>query len=421
MTDECTVPGRDRILLLATYPCLVPKHGGQFRLSSIVEAYLAEGFAPFTLAVCDPVNHGPEERQASDVIFPDDHPLRLIEGIRLPFTADLQAGKYAVSDEVFSSLIRSLPDEVTVIQLEQPYLLPLARRLREHYRHCAQSFIYSSHNIEAPLKRALLKGAGIESAVVENLTAEIEQLEVAAAREADLVVAVTEEDAAQLRSMGAGQVVLARNGVHANGVRPDLVANWRKQLPESPWMLYVASGYQPNIDGFFEQMGSVLGWLPLDTRVVVVGSAAPAIKQKAESLRWGAINARKLITYNYLSDDDLAAVSCLAHVHLVPMSTGGGSNLKTAAAIRSGKWVVSTTVGMRGYESYMSLSEIHVATSPAEFRKGVLQALESEAIVHPTQPERRNEVLWSHTLQGLMNEVRKLVPHADQHGEAATS
>ena len=106
----------------------------------------------------------------------------------------------------------------------------------------------------------------------------------------------------------------------------------------------------------------------------------------------------------------LALLLALASCIVLPITVGGGSNIKTAEAIFSGRPVIGTTPSFRGYEAARELPGIHRTDDAAAFRRLVKRALEGTLPTGGTErPEIRRAVLWSETLKRLPGELGALV------------
>ena len=391
------------VLLLSTYPFLEPLHGGQLRMAHIAKAYKAANWQVESMAIYEPEGYGTQRRGARDLPFPVDSPYRKFHGRHVPLVSDLLTGYYAAADDGgFGEVVRHLPSRVDVIHAEQPWLWPLAKRLKQLPGFENVRLIYGSQNIEAPLKRDILKSCGVTDAA--EVVAEIDALERQAACEADAAIAVTKSDLAVLMSWGAANAVLASNGISSWQASPERLAHWRERLPKAPWMLYVASAHPPNFTGFTDCVGPSLGCIAPDSRLVVAGSVCPNLYQHLAATRWHSLNLSRLQLLNILSGEDLAAVKTLAHTFLLPIPHGGGSNIKTAEALYSGAYVIGTAAAFRGFEDFLDLPEVVVARSPAEFQTSIqtvlarpknLASMPAEALA------KREALLWDRCLASI--------------------
>lgn len=361
------------VLLLSTYPFLEPRHGGQVRLANIAHAFKAANWQVESMAIYSE-GYSAQRRGQRDLPFPVDSPFRRFKGRDVPLVNDLLTGLYAAADDGgFGAVVSQLPSVVDAIHVEQPWLWPVAKRIKQLPGFEKVILIYGSANIEAPLKLDILTSYGVADSA--QVVADIDALERRAACEADVAVAVTKSDLATLVSWGARHAVLASNGISPWQATPERLSYWRERLPKAPWMLYVASAHPPNFTGFTNCVGPSLGCFPPDSRLVVAGSVCSHLYQHLAATRWHSLNLSRLELLGVLSDEDLTAVKTLAHAFLLPIPYGGGSNIKTAEALYSGAYVLGSEAAFRGFEDLLDLPEVVVATSPAVFQTSIRAVL----------------------------------------------
>ncbi len=394
-----------RVLHLITYPVELPRHGGQARVANIVQTYARAGIESRTIAVYQPEYYAGDAVGRYDLAFPPGSPFR---EQRLPqhLCTDLVTGHFAAEDpEAWATLAeRAVVFRPDVVQLEQPWLWPFVKRLRGDRRLPPFRVVYSSQNIEAPLKARLL--AEQPAAVASEMVARIDALEREVAAAADVTFAVTASDADALVAFGARRVVLAPNGIAERVVDPVALRDWRSRLDGRTFTLFVGSAYGPNVTGFWEMFSPSLAFLAPDQRVLVVGGISDMIAHAPVCREWPRINESRLERAGVQSEGSLAALLELASCVVVPITVGGGSNIKTAEAIASGRPVVGTTASFRGYEATTALPHVYATDEPAEFRRLVKAALDDALPpAGPDRPELRRQVLWSETLKALPAEV----------------
>jgi hypothetical protein len=300
-------------------------------------------------------------------------------------------------------LSQVLPPDLSVIQSEQPFIWPLAERLRAT-RFKNAKLIYSSHNIEHRLKADII---GSSSPLAGEIAAEIGNLERHASRAADISVAVTPADAAELENFGAERVVLAPNGVRAWNPSVEVVRAWRDRLPKHPFVLYVGSAHPPNYSGVREVFGNTLGSIPPNSRLVVAGSVGPHFRNELLKGPFGDLNQTRIQITGELSDHDLDAIKSLTTGFVLPISSGGGSNLKTAEAIYSGKFAIGTPVAFRSFEQYTHLPGIVVSSDSGAIHKALRSVLTE---VHDRPPRVPvDDLLWSSTLRPMIEAAESLL------------
>lgn len=401
------------VLMLATCPIRRPRHGGQLRTASIRRAFVEAGFFVRSIAFYQSEAYSDADLDEWDIPFPPDSKERLFEGQNLGALSDFLMGEFSVGNAAaFSRVLDAIDFDVDLIVVEQTWLYPLAERLvREEPRCRGATVVYSSHNIEAPMKRKILEGQASEG-VVTRAVERIEALERAAAKGADLVVAVTPEEASVLRSFGAAEIVLAPNGIEPWRADPECVESWRSRLPEQPWPIFIASAHPPNFTGFLAAMGDSLACIPPGSRLVVAGGVGEHIARELSKSPWANINSGRLQILGVLDDADLAAVKTLAHAFLLPIKEGGGSNIKTAEALYSGKPIVCTGVALRGFENYRNLPDVQVADNPKAFQAAVRMVLAAPPGASAGQsPDSalRQELTWDACLKGIPREALRVM------------
>lgn len=397
-----------RILQLATYPVRIPRHGGQARVANIRAVLERAGHEVHTFAVYEPENYGGDAVEAHDIALP---PLSPFRDRSLPLCTDYASGDFLAGDEWAFEKLRHVvrrfdPDIVT---LEQPWLWPAVARLRRYAPESTFKVVYSSQNIEAPLKREILAGA--PDADVEAIVRRIEGRERAAAQGADLVIACTEGDAAVLRGFGARNLVVAHNGIVERRADPRLVRDWEWHFGGKPFALFVGSAYPPNATGFWEMFAPSLAFLAPGECVLAVGGVSGLLVEHDTYKAWEGINETRLMRAGFQSEEALAALIALAKCIVLPITRGGGSNIKTAEAVQSGKPVVGTSKSFRGHERALVLPHVYRTDEPREFRNLVKTALEERLpAAGPDDPELRDSMLWRETLSMLPGAFAALAP-----------
>lgn len=389
-----------KILQVTNYPTVNPMHGGQIRAAEIAKALRDAGHDVESFSVY--IQAYFSEAQASDL------PLALDARF---FTEDLDfLSDYMTGVDVMyeASLMARVKARVTgfdpdVIVFEQPWLYrAVAAAARE-----GVCLVYSSHNIEWRLKeniaRARKVDAGAHVQAIRTLEAEM-------AQHCDLVVACTAKDAEELDGMATGSwrkqpTVVCGNGVEPFSCSPREVLLWRSRLTEvigSPYPVFVSSGHQPNADGFWELMAPGLTFLRPNEEVLVIGGVCGLLTKSRLAQPFLDLNLSRLHLAGTRPKRELQAMVRSSQVVLLPISSGEGSNLKTAEALESGCAIVATAKAFRGFEAAMDLPHVSIAESATEFRSAVRRALDSPPNATPTPASLRSQYHWSATLQPLV-------------------
>lgn len=390
------------ILGFATYPIRHPVHGGQRRVAAFANFYKKLGLNYECVCIYEPLIY------SADKIGPYDVALGYVDGdfAGIPFLGDLLSGMYGSQKErVFEHFLNLVRERnPAAIVLEQPFMWPLVERLRADPGIAKIPLVYSSQNWEGPLKYAVLISNGIDGAVARKIEARVEELERDAVKASHLIFAVSEYDAAIYRRIDpAKRVVVINNGVVRSDVAMDASRSLPDQLRDSRYLFFVGSAYPPNIDGVCDLLlDGGLFFLPPQASLVICGGAAHGILYNPRYQRFLAANKKRVLFYPTISDEDLEILKSHAHAILLPIDFGGGSNIKTAEALASGKWIVATSTAMRGFEDFMSEPGVVIADGRPDFRKAVIKVYNTPSLdLSDTSKQRRESVYWDRCFEGV--------------------
>lgn len=404
--------GRRRVLVTSTFPITRPQHGGQKRIRAIVDAY-RERFGDVKYVA---VFNRDEYRHASrsDIALP-----RALANLahERPMTADLISG-HAIAENAevrsrFTALLRSFRPEV--IHVEHPFsyigLRPLLDDLGMNPK-----IVFGSANLEAPLREAGLRSIGTPESQIAEYVDEIDALERRFSVECDLLASCTDEDLAAHREMGATHAIVASNGMEPAQATRRATAAWKARARRAGGeriAAFIGSGHMPNIVGFDELVGRGLGFLGENERIVFAGSIGesmeafvgnPRTDVEAATFWLRAVNAGRL------SETSLQGLIEAADVLLLPITSGGGSNLKTAEAILADTRVVCSSFALRGgFEWFADFPNVTVADTREDFQRGIIAAFDTPR--RPRTPEQERlaaTVTWSSTLAPLVEAVEAL-------------
>lgn len=406
-----------KILAFGTYPTRVPVHGGQRRSSQIGAYYTAKGAEYAYACVYQP------RAYSADAVGHNDYPFGAMEGLfaKAPFIDDLASGEFAATrPEVYNHFVRLVdayqPD---VVQLEQPFLWPLVRRLIKERKLDGVRIVYSSHNLEAPLKFDLLESAGVSREINVQVERRISDLEIELAERADLIISVSNSEADTYRAMnGLQRPIVIRNGADRLG-RISKPVHGEELLPEE-YMVFVGSAYPPNVDGFCKYiLRSGLYGFPPEKRFAICGGASEGIYQSDLYAPHQNSYQDRVQFFSSPSDSELSWIRSHAKGFLLPIDSGGGSNLKTAEALSSGKWVVTTKKALRSFEDFAGQSGVIVVDTPCLFRDAMLEVTYGAPLVlDHRQVAMRESLYWDRLMSesGLMERLSIIVePEATAH------
>ncbi|WP_225248042.1 glycosyltransferase [Mesorhizobium sp. J8] len=388
-----------RYVSLGTFPIWRPVHGGQLRANAIHKVLRDCGWETRHVVVT-PHRGARREMETGDFFI--EMPRRFRKKMaRRKWRSDVASAEFVVRSKSSRRAIAKFLDDFRpdVIALEQCWLWPALREYVETGSPEARfSIVYSSHNFEQqlPAQEAATAGAGTDLWSAQR-AAEIES---DLAAKADLVVTVSEQDAACFRKLNPS-VVIAANGIWPRETSAGF-ARWASRFAGLRTALFVGSGHPPNVRGFLQMTGPDLGFLSASERIVVVGGVADQIRNDPGFLRHrGADNAR-IELLGVQDGATLSALIELADAVMLPIVEGGGTNIKTAEALYSRKPIVATSFAFRGYEQFKHWRNVRLADRPEDFRDLLAQALRSEPeALTQADIAQLDTLLWTETLQKL--------------------
>lgn len=394
-----------RLLVVGVYPIKKAQHGGQKRVAAIVEQYKRVFDEVRFVGVFPPDYYQLYSRH--DIAVKGETRKKTTDS---PYTGDITCGQAIFEDhrvkKTFEKLLKTFKPDV--IQCEQvfPYLglKPLLKELD-----LKPKIILSSQNIEYLQKQEILKnsGYGEEAARASEI---IRKCEADMAKHADLVVAVSPEDADKLKAMGGGErVVVAANGIAKHEITERAKRHWlafKKTNAVSKIATFVGSAHPPNWHGFLATIGDRLGFLPPESKLLLAGSIGDYFHDNfsADNLRpEQVIFWERVVSAGRLSDELLYGLIDASDVLVLPITEGGGSNLKTAEAILSGKKIVATSYAFRSFERYLDLPNIFIADKPDDFRAAIVEAFTSDYKERTKEQVGLAEtVQWEYCLQPMI-------------------
>ncbi len=399
-----------KILQVSTHATLRPRYGGQLRSHYIGQKLEAGGLAVSRIAVCWPVDQDVDDPREpivdlrlSDFWSSTRYRGALAGGPHLHdfYSAEAVASSPELMNRLLSRIESSQPD---VILLEHPWMWPLVKKL-PRVNVGPIRVVYSSHNVEAVLKRRLLDDASVHW--LGDELREVKALERNLVLSAWATVACTQADADTFVSWGAKRVIVANNGTVLKNREPVVGVLPSPLFPAHRFVLFVGSKYLPNISGFFKYLAPALAKLRLNQRIVIAGGMCEVVdEQIAESSLRYCVNQR-LISLGYVEDFVLDALIANASAIVLPIEYGGGSHLKTAEALASRRPVIGTTSSFRGFMQFRDLPQVTIADTPDEFECAIRRSLDGPKadLADVSVPP---EVLWDVTLEPLVELLRSM-------------
>lgn len=397
-----------KILMFGTYPIVRPMHGGQVRAKAIYEAYVNAGFEVRYVGIC-------LKNWYSAL---GDHDIEIEPKSFSPLLAKM-APEIIACELLYSNKdyrrqikrhIQNFSPDIIHFEQSHPYI-GIGKILKSlQWR---GKIIYGSQNIEFELKRDILEHMAVDGMTQKDKDIVIEEVkayEVDLTKRADLTIACTPHDASTLRRFGAKKVIIAKNGISRRRIEQSYLDKWQRFYDDrgiNKKILFVGSGHPPNGEGFRTLVGYDLGFLPYDYKIMVAGGVSGHIWQHLAKLpdHIRETFLLRAMLLGEVDDNDLAALITTSDTIILPIISGGGSNLKTAEAILSGKAIVATDLSFRSYEKFLDLPNIFLAESKRDFRGNIIKAANAKRVRFSS---RRELVTWPYALAGLVEAVREL-------------
>lgn len=411
-----------RILQISTHTTLNPTHGGQIRSNRIAGNLEKNGHVVHRLAVgYRPHDHIDDEREPHIDIAKSSYCRSRMHirdfGSSWGYFTDygtMVAARESpeITKLIFDQISLAAPD---LIMLEHPWLWPI---LDLYFKAIDRKipFLYNSQNVEALLKRdiAINEGLNVDGGIFSS----IENLERECVLNAYATTTCSESDQKVFIELGGDFVVNAPNGTDP-ALRDHLLNVLPQTIPENAsYALVIGSGHPPNISGFMNLMSAVIPNLTCNQRFVIAGGAGDYIFSELEKQGKKEMLRDRCINLGFVSKPVLDAVISNANVIALPIQYGGGSNLKTAEALLSGRRVVGTHHSLRGFPDADCSPNLRIACDDT-FGITVLEEL--------SKPFRINydgsatHLLWENTTRSIVEVVGTLQQRQQEHSYTPTS
>ncbi|MCA0012911.1 glycosyltransferase [Mesorhizobium sp. B292B1B] len=385
-----------KVLHLIPFPIANALHGGQIRARETNAVLRGAGLDVRTACIFDA---GLYPNASPDIDLSGELP-----SAPWQLRDFVTAKAFAENDRKFGAFAELLnaakPD---LIVFEEPWLgKALLKAKAQGLFTCP--ILYNSYNVEFIAKGNILADAGISDR--EKWVDEIRDLEREIVSSA-AVTACTAEDAKTLSPWAETEISIAPNGAtkrkrsHLSGILHQGIS------PNSRYALFVGSGHPPNVAGFRDLVLRSLPALTSAHRVIVAGSVCDPLYSELESSGLPYMSRDKIGLLGTVTDFALDCLIKNASAILLPITYGGGSNLKTAEALLSGKPIVATRKAFRAYEDFSDADTVTLADTPKEFGSAIRHALSRESRKAKEDP-RLERLLWSNTLKPIVEIASRL-------------
>lgn len=402
---------RGTALVLSTYPIKNPRHGGQLRSAALMKEYKRAYSKVIRTAVFNSSVYSKNEFGRNDIPSPPELTQQIISQPELEawFLGESPISNSEVRIRLESLLSKHHPD---VIIYEQPFLFMGVDVLLAELK-LKIPVIYSSHNVEAQLMQEIFSSMGTLDKFSRQIV-KLSEVEEALTGLALGVIAVSPQDASVFESLGSKNVIVQGNG--ANSIRRSWLKRLRvrrvmKSLGVNRYALYVGSSHRPNIDGFIDMLGTRLGYLPSDSMIFLAGDISQGLHPEIRRVdpAWGDLAWGRIFSWNRVSERTLSALISEATCIVLPLTSGGGSNLKTAEALLAGKQIIATSTALRSFEQFAPSSPTFISDDPKIFQELLVKCMTgttvgtevSEKLIQP-------RVTWEEQMGLLQNWFKRI-------------
>lgn len=266
-------------------------------------------------------------------------------------------------------------EKYDVVWEEHPYIHEAIHNLFLSRVKKIPIFVYSAHNFETQLVKAFIKEQNLTCSPFSGFVQkEIERLETQAVIDASFVVGCSQDDLRNFQSIDPkANLLLAANASSITKCSESGESTEIARLGLTHYALFVGSGHLPNHKGFFTLLGDSLQYLSPNFKIVCVGSVSTQIKDYLKNSAYAYSALRKLTLLENVSNSTLNELRCGASAILLPILSGGGTNLKTAEALLSPSKVLGTRFAFRGFDEYINYPGVVIADTPSEFQNQLAQ------------------------------------------------
>ena len=352
-----------KVLQFANYKVEEYNQGGKIRCYEIRNTLLESGYDVKTLSFgfgkCDQLKNYHLEVDESS----------FFKEVKDGTISDWAICEYILKNEFLLLNLRKLTKKFNpdIMLLEQPFLWPIVNELFEGGfidKRCL--LVNSTQNIEFKLKESIYQSV-FNSTLTEEYISIVQSMEEDATRSSDITLCVSEIDYNYFKSLNNN----AQTYIIPNGTKKYTDCDtefWIKKFKgtKNNWV-FVASWHKPNIEGILRLINAGLdSFDSKETKLWIFGSVVHPISEfiKDHSKRNSVI---QLIGES--SSSEIAGAIESSTGIILPIWEGGGSNLKTAQALVSGKYILSTNYAFRGYEEFASTESLLLTDDAKSFVK----------------------------------------------------
>jgi glycosyltransferase involved in cell wall biosynthesis len=312
-------------------------------------------------------------------------------------------------DKKATKFLEKIKDSDFIV-IDNCYHFPIIQTI---YRDAQEipKIVYLSQNHEFSLKSEIAEALQWEPIAKKQYLEFVQDLELKAWENSDFRFVCSSQDAKDLNHdlFPPLENFLVPNGANKRGNRRTKQKNFVEKLGCQSYVIFVSSGHPPNVNGFLELLGSDFGFIPPNSRLVIVGTSGPIIVNEIQGTRYWETFRKRVSVFDRATESELDELYAHCSAVLLPILKGSGTSIKAIEALLTGKKVVGTEFAFRGLPKELFISEqVSLAADFETFRSHVIESLREESIDFEPQ-EISNDYLWSSQLENASKLFRSLL------------
>ncbi len=332
---------KKHMLVLSTYECYPPRHGGQERIY-----YLYKNLSKFydiTLLCLTTGTSGSKQITPSfrEIKIPysksfNELNRKITAKSETPISDVLLFNNYHLNEE-FVAQFKELSKNSDIVVLTHPYLYNATKLLQKSVK-----IYYDSHNMEYNLKKSMLNLQEKHHHILDDVFKYEKEL----IEQANIVYACGENDIKEYvktYNSDASKMISAPNGFELEKnpfipIKERLKLKRQYGLLSEKIVIFIGSWHKPNLDACEEIFK--IAQKTKNVKYLIIGNQCNYFKGKEYP--------DNVFMMGLVSEEEKEKLFKIADIAINPMLTGSGTNLKMFAYMAWGIPVIATDVGARG-------------------------------------------------------------------------
>ena len=171
------------------------------------------------------------------------------------------------------------------------------------------------------------------------------------------------------------------------------------------YVLFVSSGHPPNTYGFIQGVGLDFGFMPPDTRVVIVGSVGAYIDQMIRGTNLEETYLNKASVILDASESLLGDLYAYSSAVILPIFQGSGTSIKAAEAFLNATTIISTEFALRGLgDAILKQTPCFRAENRDQFHALIQEVVSADGVY--IEHEEKHAGSWEYLFGIFFNQIR---------------